>query len=377
MEKKTIEAVVAGLTCLDLTPIFITPEVKEIGEILIPSKTVIMGNADIHVGGCVSNTGLAMCKFGVDVRLMGKVGNDEFGKIVLQQYKQYTTTESMIISEEGTAYSVVLSPAGIDRIFLHHPGGNDTFRASDIDYDLVGKAKLFHFGYPPAMRRMYLEDGRELIEIFRRVKEMDVTTSMDTCGIDAHAEVGKVDWEKILKNLMPYLDIFVPSVEELCYMLDKPLFYEWEQRAAGRDIASILAEEDVKPLADQLLSWGAKVLMIKCGAAGVYFATNEVKMFECVGSDIRQSISGWNNIRHFEHSFKPKRVLSATGAGDTCIAAFLTAILWKYPWKKCLEYAVASGATCVEAYDALSGFLSFEELDARIADGWEKCEKIY
>lgn len=372
MGEKTIEAVVAGLTCLDFTPIFITPEIKEIGEILIPSKTVFMGNADIHAGGCVSNTGLAMCKFGVNARLMGKVGNDELGSIVLRQYEQYTTTENMIISEEGTAYSVVLAPSGIDRIFLHHPGGNDTFGSSDIDYELAGKAKLFHFGYPPAMRRMYTQEGKELIEIFRRVKEQDVTTSMDTCGIDAHAEVGKVNWEKILKELMPNLDIFVPSVEELCYMLDKPRFNEWQQRAGGKDMASVLTEDDVKPLADTLLSWGAKVLMIKCGAAGIYFATNDTKVLEGVGSDLRQLISGWGNIRHFERSYKPKIVRSATGAGDTCIAAFLTAILRGYPWNKCLEYAAASGASCVEAYDALSGILSFEELDVKIAAGWEK-----
>ena len=372
MGNKSIEAVVAGLTCLDFTPIFVTPEIREIGELLIPSKTVMMGNADIHAGGCVSNTGLTMCRFGVNTRLIGKVGNDELGKIVLRQYEQYTTTENMIISEEGTAYSVVLAPPGIDRIFLHHPGGNDTFGAEDIDYDLAGKAKLFHFGYPPAMRRMYMQDGKELIEIFRRVKEQDVTTSMDTCGIDANAEVGKVDWEKVLKELLPYLDIFVPSVEELCYMLDKPRFYDWQKRAGGKDMASVLTDEDVKPLADILLSWGAKVLMIKCGAAGIYFATNDEKTLMGVGSDLRQLISGWGNIRHFEHSFKPKRVLSATGAGDTCIAAFLTAILKEYPWNKCLEYAAASGAACVEAYDALSGLLSFEELDSKIAAGWER-----
>lgn len=267
---------------------------------------------------------------------------------------------------------MVLAPSGIDRIFLHHPGGNDTFSSADIDYKLAGEAKLFHFGYPPAMRRMYSNEGEELITIFRRIKELDVTTSMDTCGIDANGEVGKVNWEKLVKDSIPYLDIFVPSVEELCYMLDKPRFHDWERRACGKDLASILSEDDVRPLADTLLSWGAKILMIKCGSAGLYFATNDNETLKGVGSDLRRHISGWGNIRHFEHSFRPKVVRSATGAGDTCIAAFLTAILREYPWNKCLEYAAATGAVCVESYDALSGLLSLAELDSKIAAGWEK-----
>jgi len=373
MGQKEIEAVVAGLTCLDITPIFTTKETKEIGDVLIPSKTIMMGKADIHAGGCVSNTGLMMCKFGVNTRLVGKVGDDDLGKIVLRQYEEYTTTENMIISkEEATAYSVVLAPAGIDRIFLHHPGGNDTFCVDDVDYELVGKSKLFHFGYPPAMHKMYVDDGKELIEIFKKAKALDVTTSMDTCGIDAKAEVGQVDWIKILKGVMPYLDIFVPSVDELCYMLDKPRFYEWEERAKGKDFTSVLTPEDVKPLADMLLSWGAKIVMIKCGSIGLYFATGSNALLEQVGSDLRDHVKDWGDVHQFVHSFKPKKVLSATGAGDTCIAAFLTAIIKGYEWKKCLDYAAASGASCVEVYDALSGLQSFEELDAKIAAGWER-----
>ncbi len=373
MQKKTLEAVVAGLTCLDFTPVFITPEVEEIGQILIPSKTVFMGNADIHAGGCVSNTGLAMCKFGVNARLMGKVGDDDLGKIVLQQYSNYTTTENMIISQkEGTAYSVVLAPAGIDRIFLHYPGGNDTFGPEDIDYELVEKAKLFHFGYPPAMYRMYKEDGRELIEIFKRVKQLNVITSLDTCGIDERAEVGQADWQKILMGVMPYLDIFVPSAEELCYMLDKDRFKEWKQRAGGKDMASVLNTSDVKPLADTLLSWGAKIILIKCGSAGLYFATNTQEVLDGIGEDFLSMVNGWGGVSHFTRSFKPRKVLSATGAGDTCIAAFLTAILKEYPWEKCVDFAAASGASCVETYDALGGLLSFEELERKIEAGWER-----
>ena len=37
-----------------------------------------------------------------------------------------------------------------------------------------------------------------------------------------------------------------------------------------------------------------------------------------------------------------------------------------------LHLAAATGASCVEAYDALSGLRSFDELKKKIGAGWEK-----
>ena len=74
----------------------------------------------------------------------------------------------------------------------------------------------------------------------------------------------------------------------------------------------------------------------------------------------------------FEKSYRPEKVLSATGAGDTTIAAFLYAVMQGYGWNECVQLATAEGATCVETYDAISGLRSLEELKGRIDAGWEK-----
>jgi sugar/nucleoside kinase (ribokinase family) len=39
---------------------------------------------------------------------------------------------------------------------------------------------------------------------------------------------------------------------------------------------------------------------------------------------------------------------------------------------ECIRYAAATGACCVEDYDALGGIKTFDELDKKIASGWEK-----
>ena len=66
--------------------------------------------------------------------------------------------------------------------------------------------------------------------------------------------------------------------------------------------------------------------------------------------------------------------MSGTGAGDTSIAAFLTAITDGYTPEDALHLAAGTGASCVAAYDALSGLKSFEELKKKMDAGWEKAE---
>ena len=80
----------------------------------------------------------------------------------------------------------------------------------------------------------------------------------------------------------------------------------------------------------------------------------------------------WANRQGFEYSYVPEKVLSGTGAGDTSIAAFLTAMLEGDSPENCMHLAAATGASCVEAYDALSGIKPLAELRAKIASGWKK-----
>lgn len=337
-----------------------------------------MEGVDIHTGGLVSNTGLAMKLLGADVSLMTKIGKDTFGKILQGIYEEYGVTDGLIVDEESsTSYSVVLAVPGFDRLFLHDPGANDTFSFEDIPKEKVADADLFHFGYPPLMKKMYEQDGAELVTMMKYLKEHGVATSMDLAAVDADTPAGHVDWRKILTKVLPYVDFFVPSIEELCFMLHREQYEEWVKRAGENDITTVLdLERDIKPLAKECMNMGVKVLLLKCGEPGFYFKTQSESSLKKIGSRIELSIADWANREGFEKSYVPKEVLSGTGAGDTTIAAFLTAMLKGYPFELCIHLASAIGASCVEAYDAISGLKSFAVLEEKIKAGWKKQEVI-
>ncbi|MDO4519266.1 MAG: carbohydrate kinase family protein [Eubacteriales bacterium] len=374
MSKKKIIA--AGHICLDITPAFNGTQERSVQDLFIPGALVEMKEASVSLGGAVSNTGIGLKLLGADVDLMGMIGDDPFSRMILSEMERYGISgDTMIVrSDIATSYTVILAPPGIDRIALHYRGANDKYTLDDIDLEKVKQANLFHFGYPPLMRSLYINQGAELIRLIKTIHETGVAVSLDMAMFEEATEAGQQDWNAILKELLPYVDFFVPSVEELCLMLDRDRYHEWRERAAGKDITSILdIEKDVKPLADRLLEYGAKVVLIKCGTPGLYFRTADQATLSKIGGGIGGEIAeAWADQEAFEKSYLVKNVASGIGAGDTTIAAFLASTIEGKSWEEALHLATATGALCVQTYDSLSGIKPLKEVEKLVAAGWEK-----
>ena len=359
----------AGHICIDITPVFPARRTYDVlGELLEPGKLILMEGADVHTGGSVANTGLAFKLLGNNVRLLGKIGDDAFGGMIQRILAGYGAGGLIVDRGGKTSYSVVLAVPGIDRIFLHDPGANDTFVSADIPDSAFAGAELFHFGYPPLMKKMIEQDGAELTELFRRAKQHGLATSLDLAAIDPDSYAGHVDWGAILSGVLPYVDFFVPSFEELCFMLDRERYERLTQR--GGDITEGLdAEREALPLAGQLMAMGCRVALIKCGTGGMVYRTADRAGFEKAG--LHLDCGAWADQTGIQRCFRADVVRSGTGAGDTSIAAFLTAVLDGKTPAECAALAAAEGACCVTAYDALSGLRLLPELETRIRGGWK------
>ena len=371
-EPKSKTVMVAGNICLDITPAFAAK--KELGDLLIPGKLVNVGEADLHTGGAVANTGLALKIFGADVKLVGMVGDDVFGRMIGEALAGYGCDGDLIVAGgESTSYSIVLAVPGVDRIFLHNSGANDVLRASDITEERLRDVAHFHFGYPPIMRSFYQNEGKELVALFRRLREKGITTSMDMAAMDPDSEAGKADWRGILERVIPDVDFFLPSAEELCYMLDRDRYDSWMEKAKGKEVMRLPSfQEDIRTLAKELFQWGARVVLIKCGAAGMYYQTAGGEAMASLCGRWELDPDSWCGKEGFEPAFRQERIASGTGAGDTSIAAFLFSLLEGKKLVRCVQLANATGACCISEYDALSGLRPLGELERRIDMGWER-----
>lgn len=362
------EVVVAGLVCLDVIPSI--QEGKLLKQFFLPGKLIEVGAATIATGGAVANTGVALHRLGISTSLMGKVGNDEFGRILLDSLKGVDPrlAESMIVAEgQHTSYSIVLSIPGVDRIFLHCPGANDTFTVEDIKTEQVERAKLFHFGYPPQMKRIREREGHNLARLMEKVKGLGAATSLDMAMPDPDAESGGIDWVGVLRKTLPHVDIFLPSLEEILFMLKRPYYDELQLRAGQDGMLSLVGEEVIGELAEELLGMGCGMVVIKLGESGLYLQTGSKKRLLEIGAGLIGDVERWSERQLWAPCFETN-VKGTTGAGDCTIAGFLAGLLKGLSPKSAMNHAVAVGAFCVEAIDATSGVVPWEQVSVRVRE---------
>lgn len=364
---ESIQVVVAGLICLDIIPTFLRSETTDIQKILVPGKLINVGKANVSTGGPVSNVGIALHKLGIRAKLMGKIGNDLFGSAILNLLKPIKADDGMtVIDGEETSYTIAIAPSGIDRIFLHNPGANDTFCADDVNYDLVSHASIFHFGYPPLMKSIYRNDGEELIKIFKRVKDLGVTTTLDMSLPDQKSESGRVNWEKVLKSLLPYVDIYMPSVEETLFMIMREEFERLNRNAKGHDMLENLDINILPKLGEKLVACGTKMAVIKCGVKGYYIRTQGKEVLSRMGKAKPADLDNWANRELQQESFHVSSIASATGSGDSSIAGFIAAFLNGRSIEETIRIACAVGSQNLTEFDGVSGIKSWQETLAMI-----------
>ncbi len=366
------DAVVAGHLCLDLIPDLSPLGEASLAALLRPGQLLEVGPLAVSTGGSVSNTGQALHILGMRTRLMGKLGDDPLGTLVRQVIsgRGEGLADGMIIDPEAaTSYTVIVSPPGTDRIFLHAPAANHTFGADDVRYDVVAQARLFHFGYPPLMRRFYADGGTELVTMFRRVRELGVTTSLDMALPDPASHAGRADWRAILTDVLPWVDVFLPSIEEILFMLRPDTYEALMEQAGGESLLPWVTPALLSDVSAELVAMGGRVVGLKLGDRGLYLRTAEAATLAAMGAAAPADAADWAGRELWAPCFQAQ-VVGTTGAGDATIAGFLAALLRGLGVKEAVRMAVGVGACNVEAADAVGGLRSWEATVERIAAGW-------
>lgn len=368
------DAVIAGHICLDIHPDLSGKNRDPFDKIFLPGRLIAAGPAAFSTGGAVSNTGLALNKLGITTHMVGKVGNDLFGQAVRQILASHgdSLADGLITDTSvSTSYSVIIDYPGVDRIFVHHPGANDSFHTNDVPFRLLENARLFHFGYPPVMRSIFENDGSQLEEIFHQAKRTEVTTSLDMAFPDPASQAGHADWGIILKTVLPYVDIFLPSVEEILFMLHRGTYEDLSRQAGSADILPLLTAKAVSDLGWELIAMGAGIVGLKMGYRGMYILSSKRVSEITFGRGQPSKPGDWASKELWVPCYKVE-VAGTTGSGDATIAGFLAALLRDKTIEEALEFAVAVGACNVEAPDAYSGIRTWDDTIQRINGGWER-----
>ncbi|MFD0670844.1 PfkB family carbohydrate kinase [Cohnella sp. GCM10027633] len=130
-------------------------DVTSLGEVLIdftPAGSSGNGNArfEQNPGGAPANVLAALSKWGKKTAFIGKVGDDPFGRFLTDTLEACGIQTKGVVRtvEASTTLAFVHLDERGDRMFsfVRNPGADMLLTDKDVDYTIVGKSKIFHFG---------------------------------------------------------------------------------------------------------------------------------------------------------------------------------------------------------------------------------------
>jgi len=272
----------------------------------------IANEINLCSGGNALNTALALTKLGMNVGILGKVGRDFFGDFLIGVMKDYGCETWGVIRDLNvdTSATVALVKPGGQRNFLHYSAASSSLNEEDVNSLLISGSEILHIGGAFLLPGL---DGRPMANILRSAQKREVMTSLDVSW-DPYNK-----WMEKLELCLPYVDIFLPNLEE-------------GKRLTGK--------EKPEEIANILLSYGIRIVGLKLGPRGCYLRTGEEEFIL--------------------PAFRVKTV-DLTGAGDSFIAGFLTGIRKGFSIKESGGLANGVAAMCIGSLGATTGVRTLKE----------------
>ena len=284
-EKKT-DVVVVGELNVDII-------LNELDSLPVIGKEIMAGSMSVTLGSSSAIFASNLSSLGCRVAFIGKIGKDNFAGVVLSSLEGKNVDTSRIIRSESlsTGATIVLN-YDQDRANVTYPGAMNELRLEDIDFEFLSSARHMHFA------NCFMQPGirKDLPSLFRKAKELGLTTSLDTQW-DPEEK-----WDLPLKELLPDVDIFLPNMAEFKFLSK-----------------SNTVEEGIEKLKNY-----AHYIIIKNGSEGAL---------------------GWNGRDLVvQPAFNNDRVVDCVGAGDSFDAGFIRDFVQNFPMEKCLETGALTGA---------------------------------
>lgn len=273
-----------------------------------PGSLALVDDVALHSGGSALNTATALMRLGARAAVLGKVGDDAFGRFLLGVLDERGIARDGVLVDDATPTSatVALVSADGERTFLHVKGTNATLRADELDPEVVFSGRCLHIAGALVLDAL---DGEPCASLLAEARRRGILTSIDTVW-DATGR-----WGRILPSLA-HADVFVPSLAEAM---------------------AISGENEVAAAAASLQRAGARRVVIKLGADGCYVAEGGHVPPVAVAA------------------------VDATGAGDAFVAGLLYGLLAGWPVERAARLANAAGALATTSVGASTGVVDLAQ----------------
>lgn len=267
-------------------------DVTALGELLIDfteNGISEQGNPilEANPGGAPCNVLAMLNKLGKKTAFIGKVGNDNFGRLLADEVKKSGTDVTNLVFDDTvhtTLAFVHTKPDGDrDFSFYRNPGADMMLRKEEVMEELIKNSKIFHFGTLSSTHEGVREATRYAIDV---AKNNGVLVSFD------------------------------PNLRE-------PL---WESlECAKQEIAYGLSKCDILKISDNEVEFMTGTTDYEKGAAILQEKYEIPLMFVTLGKE--GSLAYWKDVSAQAKPFLQEGTIETTGAGDTFEACALNYVL--------------------------------------------------
>ncbi|KRL94736.1 ribokinase family sugar kinase [Levilactobacillus hammesii DSM 16381] len=279
----------------------------------LPGETLSTENKSSAAGGKGANQAVAAARAGAETRFIGKVGNDDAGRFMVESLQEDKIDTSAIVTDKtvGTGSAFILLDEEGQNSILVYGGSNQQIKEAEVlaVEDDIAKADFLiaQFETPQAAT----------LAAFTVAKQHGVTTILNP------APAAKID-----PAILKVTDLVVPNETESAVLTGIEV----------TDRASMDAN------AEKFREMGAKNLIITVGSKGAYYATEKE--------------SG------FVSAFKVKAV-DTTAAGDTFIGALSSQLKSDLSnVESALTFAQRASSLTVQGLGAMPSIPTYDEIIA-------------
>ena len=249
----------------------------------------------IYCGGSAANTAIVLGRFGVDVGIIGRVGEDVLAPLALAALDEAGVDGSCIQRDPEVITGIILvavTPDG-ERTMFGCRGANVRTDPALLDESYITKARIFHLSGYSLLQVPQRDAALRALEVAR---EAGLTVTADL-GLEAVMRVSDR-----VKAILPKVDILFPNQAEA-------------ECLTGR--------RDIEGAIESLLNYGVGVVALKLGKRGCAIGRGE-GMFLVPGFTVP--------------------TVDTTGAGDSFDAGLILGRLEGWGWRESALLADALGA---------------------------------
>jgi ribokinase len=314
----TIPIVVFGSLNMDL--------VTRVSRLPLPGETLMGTEFFTTPGGKGANQAVAAAKLGVSTSLIGRVGNDDWGRSLIQGLNSNGVETNGVTIDDSIHSGVAIitvAETGENQIIGVY-GANDRLDSTDVDrlIPLLPEAKVL---------LLQLEVATPAVKLAAQAAQAEgMMVILDPAPVPKHSIV----------DLYPHIDLLIPNETEASQLV-------------GFEVNSV---ETATRAAFVLHDQGAKAVIIKLGALGALYS-----------EDLHSEEQGAEIMTAFVPAFKVDAI-DTVAAGDAFAGGLAVAIVEEFPMIECVRRGCAAGALATLTIGAQVAMTDRKQFDQFLCD---------